>query len=132
MPDQPDPQPNRLEQAFDRVAAGDWFGAGLLAAKHAKNEFSKPTPTPTSARLYVGNLDFDVSDDDLQQLFSGFGGVQSAEVARHSHTKRSKGFAFVTMQTLEQAIAAWQELDGGIWMKRKLVVSGAKQEKTID
>lgn len=80
----------------------------------------------TSPRLYVGNLSFDASESDLFDLFNGVGSVQNVEVVVNRHTMRSKGFAFVQMQSLEEAKRAVDELHNKEYMGRKLVVSGAK------
>ena len=80
----------------------------------------------TSPRLYVGNLSFDATESDLFELFNGVGHVQNAEVVSYRHNQRSKGFAFVSMQTIEEAKRAVEELHDKEFLGRKLVVSGAK------
>ena len=80
----------------------------------------------TSPRLYVGNLSFDATENDLTELFKGVGQVVAVEVVSHRQTQRSKGFAFVQMQTTDEAKRAVQELHDKEFMARKLVVSGAK------
>ena len=87
----------------------------------------KPEPIEvTSPRLYVGNLSFDATESDLFDLFNGVGHVQTAEVVSYKHNQRSKGFAFVQMQTVEEARRAVTELHDKEFLGRKLVVSGAK------
>jgi hypothetical protein len=80
----------------------------------------------TSPRLYVGNLSFDATESDLFELFNGVGHVHNAEVVTYKHNQRSKGFAFVQMQTVEEAKRAVAELHDKEFLGRKLVVSGAK------
>ncbi|MEP6698137.1 MAG: RNA-binding protein [Verrucomicrobiota bacterium] len=80
----------------------------------------------TTPRLYVGNLSFDASESDLFELFNGVGAVQNAEVVTYKHNQRSKGFAFVQMQTVDEAKRAVAELHDKEFLGRKLVVSGAK------
>lgn len=80
----------------------------------------------TTPRLYVGNLSFDAVESDLYDLFNGVGIVQSVEVVSNRQTQRSKGFAFVQMQTIDEAKRAVAELHDKEYMGRKLVVSGAK------
>jgi hypothetical protein len=80
----------------------------------------------TSPRLYVGNLSFDATESDLFELFNGVGHVQNAEVVSYRHNQRSKGFAFVQMQTIDEAKRAVEELHDKEFLGRKLVVSGAK------
>jgi len=81
----------------------------------------------TSARLYVGNLSFDAAESDLFELFNGVGTVQNVEIVMNRHTMKSKGFAFVQMQSVDEAKRAVSELHDKEYMGgRKLVVSGAK------
>src|SRR4029077_12385055 len=91
----------------------------------------KPEPVEvTSPRLYVGNLSFDATESDLFDLFNGVGHVQNAEVVSYRHIQRSKGFALVSMQTIEEANRAVDELHDKEFLGRKLVVSGAKSSET--
>jgi hypothetical protein len=80
----------------------------------------------TTDRLYVGNLSYDAAESDLFELFNGVGAVRNAEVVVNSRTQRSKGFAFVTMGSVEEARRAVQELSGKDFMGRPLQLSGAK------
>jgi RNA recognition motif-containing protein len=84
----------------------------------------------TTPRIYVGNLSFDATESDLLDLFNGVGIVQNVEVVSNRQTQRSKGFAFVQMQTIEEAKRAVAELHDKEYMGRKLVVSGAKAVET--
>lgn len=86
---------------------------------------SKPEDVHTD-RLYVGNLSYDAAESDLFELFNGVGAVQNAEVVVNSRTQRSKGFAFVTMASLEEARRAVEVLGGQDFMGRPLQLSGAK------
>src|SRR5438128_177954 len=64
------------------------------------------------SKLYVGNLSYNTSSSDLEQLFGQHGTVQSAEVIADRDTGRSKGFGFVQMGTDEEAQAAITALNG--------------------
>jgi RNA recognition motif-containing protein len=77
-------------------------------------------------KLYVGNLTYQVSESDLEQLFSQFGTVQSAQVIQDRETGRSKGFGFVEMDTEAQAQAAIQGLHEREHEGRRLTVNEAK------
>ena len=79
-----------------------------------------------SPKLYVGNLSFDATENDLFELFNGVGQVQNAEIVSNKYTQKSKGFAFVIMLTIDEARRAVTELHDKDFMGRKLVVSGAK------
>ena len=80
-------------------------------------------------RLYVGNLSFNVSSSDLQQLFSAHGTVNSAEVISDRQTGRSKGFGFVEMGTDSEAQAAITALHGQTHDGRPLTVNEAKPKE---
>ena len=82
----------------------------------------------TSPRLYVGNLSYDATESDLTELFNGVGQVQNAEIVTHPANYRSKGFGFVTMLTVDEAVRAVTTLHDKSFMGRKLVVNGSKSE----
>ena len=86
----------------------------------------------TSPKVYVGNLSFDALESDLFELFAGVGSVQNAEIVSHRETQKSKGFAFVTMASVEEARRAVSELHDKEFMGRRLVVSGAKTSDVRD
>lgn len=77
-------------------------------------------------KLYVGNLTYKVNETDLEQLFSQFGTVQSAQVIQDRDSGRSKGFGFVEMDTEAQAQAAIEGLHEREHDGRRLTVNEAK------
>src|SRR5438477_10449671 len=77
-------------------------------------------------KLYVGNLNYGVTDGDLEKLFEPFGTVESAQVIVDRDTGRSKGFGFVEMKTEQEAQAAIAGLDGKDSGGRALTVNEAK------
>jgi RNA recognition motif-containing protein len=79
-----------------------------------------------SSKLYVGNLSFQTSSEDLQQLFSQAGTVESASVVEDRDTGRSRGFGFVEMATKEEAEAAISQFNGREVNGRSLTVNEAK------
>ena len=79
-------------------------------------------------KLFVGNLDFDVKDIELEELFKTAGKVITAEIVRF-FDKKSKGFGFVEMDTIEEAKAAMEKLNGTEFKGRKLIVNEARQAK---
>jgi RNA recognition motif-containing protein len=81
-------------------------------------------------RLYAGNLNFDLDDNSLRELFARVGGVEQAEVMKDRWTGLSRGFAFVEMMTAEDAEAAISELHGAEVMGRVLKVALAKPRET--
>jgi RNA recognition motif-containing protein len=78
------------------------------------------------SKLYVGNLSYGVTSSDLEQLFSQYGQVQSAEVISDRETGRSKGFGFVQMGSDEEAQAAIAAMHGQQHDGRALTVNEAK------
>jgi len=110
----------------------------VLREQPPRTNGSEPTSRPsrkpeavevTTPRLYVGNLSFDATESDLFELFNGVGAVQNAEVVTYRHNQRSKGFAFVQMNTVDEAKRAVEELHDKEFLGRKLVVSGAKSSE---
>jgi cold-inducible RNA-binding protein len=77
-------------------------------------------------KLYVGNLTYETTDSDLQNLFGPFGTVQSAQVIMDRDTGRSKGFGFVEMNSGEEAQAAITGLNEHEINGRRLNVNEAK------
>ncbi|MCX5662600.1 MAG: RNA-binding protein [Planctomycetota bacterium] len=77
-------------------------------------------------KLYVGNLNYEMNNSSLEQLFAEFGSVQSAEVIIDRETGRSKGFGFVEMGSEEEAQAAINALSGKENNGRPLTVNEAK------
>jgi RNA recognition motif-containing protein len=77
-------------------------------------------------KLYVGNLSYEVTDSDLQNLFVPHGAVQSAQVIMDRDTGRSKGFGFVEMDNNDQAQAAITALNGHEVNGRTLTVNEAR------
>ena len=123
-------------QRFAAFFAGNGKTEQPRPAPQARNGAQPPRPARkpepvevTSPRLYVGNLSFDATESDLFELFNGVGHVQNAEVVSYRHNQRSKGFAFVQMQTVDEAKRAVEELHDKEFLGRKLVVSGAKSSE---
>jgi RNA recognition motif-containing protein len=81
------------------------------------------------SKLYVGNLSYNTSSSDLEQVFSAHGSVKSAEVIADRDTGRSKGFGFVQMGTDAEAQAAIGQLNGQELDGRALTVNEAKPKE---
>jgi len=77
-------------------------------------------------KLYVGNLPYSYTDDDVQRAFVAFGSVNSAKVVMDRESGRSKGFGFVEMSSPAEAKAAIQGLNGRDVGGRGMIVNEAK------
>jgi RNA recognition motif-containing protein len=77
-------------------------------------------------KLYVGNLSFDTSSNELQTLFAQAGTVESVSLIEDRETGRSRGFGFVEMSSSEEAATAIQKLNGQEVGGRALRVNAAK------
>ena len=81
-------------------------------------------------KLYVGNLDYDVTGDQLEELFAQAGKVLSAVVISDKYSGRSKGFGFVEMGSDEEAKKAIETFNGQDLQGRKMIVNEARPQKT--
>jgi cold-inducible RNA-binding protein len=77
-------------------------------------------------RIYVGNLSYDVSEEELKQQFSTFGAVTDVSVPKDKDSGRSKGFGFIEMPTQAEAEAAIAAMNGKPFKERTLTVSEAR------
>ena len=77
-------------------------------------------------RLYVGNLAYGATSEELQTLFTPFGAISSARVMIDRETNRGRGFGFVEMENDAEAHAAIEGLDGQDYLGRRLNVNEAK------
>ena len=82
-----------------------------------------------SMKLYVGNLAFQTSSADLQELFAQAGMVESASVVEDRELGRSRGFGFVEMSTAEEAAAAIEQFNGKEFNGRNLKVNEARPRR---
>ncbi len=76
--------------------------------------------------IYIGNLSFDTTEDQLRQAFEGFGAVSTVNIIKDKYSGESRGFAFVEMATKEEATAAIGGLNGQDLNGRALNVNEAK------
>jgi RNA recognition motif-containing protein len=76
--------------------------------------------------IYVGNLPFEVKQEDLNEVFAEYGTVQRVHLPTDRETGRLRGFAFVEMESEAHEDKAIEALDGAEWMNRELKVNKAK------
>ena len=128
--EQPKPTEAKPPKSNTRNARSGESAAKPAAEPSAKrgqrNQRGGDRSTVESSRVYVGNLSYDVTEQDLQELFKGIGGVRNVEIVYNRSTHRSKGYGFVEMLHKDEAIRAVEVLHDQPFMGRKLIVSGAK------
>lgn len=76
--------------------------------------------------IYVGNLSYEVTQEDINEVFAEYGTVKRVQLPTDRETGRMRGFAFVEMETEAEETAAIDALDGAEWMGRSLKVNKAK------
>jgi RNA recognition motif-containing protein len=80
--------------------------------------------------IYVGNLDFKVNENDLENLFGEYGTVNSSVVITDKYSGKSKGFGFVTMEDQAEANKAISELNRSKVESREIIVNEANPKKS--
>ena len=80
-----------------------------------------------SKKIYVGNMNYETTEDNLNELFSQYGEVVSTKIIEDQFTGRSKGFAFVEMNDEDSAISAISALNGKEYLGRELKVNEASK-----
>ncbi len=98
-------------------------------AKTSTDTKPKPRPSVLNSRLYLGNLSFEATEYELEDLFKGIGNVKKVEIIYNRATHRSKGYGFVEMYNIDDAKRAVEVLHDQPFMGRNLVVSGAKERQ---
>ena len=111
------------------------FTMGLLLTRQRRSLLEVRNPTQgkgkklMSMKLYVGNLSFETSSNELQTLFAQTGTVESVSLIEDRETGRSRGFGFIEMSTKEEGAAAIEKLNGQELGGRFLKVNEAKQRE---
>ncbi len=120
-------QQEKRPQRKTRIAKGRNNEGGNPAARSERRRTTSTLPT-RNARLYVGNLSYEATESELEDLFKGFGHVRSVEIIYNPRTYKSKGYAFVEMCHLKDAQKATEVLHGQPFMGRELMVSAASEK----
>lgn len=84
--------------------------------------------TVENRRVYVGNLSYDTTESDLEELFKGVGAVRRVEIVYNRSTHRSKGYGFIEMLDIDEAKRTVEVLHDQFFMGRQITVSGAKSK----
>jgi len=80
-------------------------------------------------KLYVGSLPYSITEDELRELFSAFGAIESVRIISDKFTGQSKGFGFVEMVSSEDAQKAIEGMNGKVVGGRTLIVNDARPEQ---
>lgn len=99
----------------------------VASEKKAPQKIEVETP-----RLYVGNLSYDATEYDIEDLFKGIGSVKKVEIIYNRHTHKSKGYGFVQMLNVDEATRAVEVLHDQPFLGRNLIVNGSKPRKESD
>ncbi|MGB9716639.1 MAG: RNA recognition motif domain-containing protein [Thermodesulfovibrionales bacterium] len=83
-------------------------------------------------KIYVGNISFKATEDDIRELFSQVGEVESVKIITDAHTGQPKGFGFIEMSSKEDANKAISALNGKTFMDRTLSVAEARPQQPRD
>jgi RNA recognition motif-containing protein len=83
-------------------------------------------------KIYVGNISFKATEEDIRDLFSKSGKVESVKIITDINTGNPKGFGFVEMATPEDAQKAIETLNGAMFMERSLSVAEARPQTSRD
>ena len=130
----------RLVMAPDFGDSIEWLNVGRVAAEVDRDPGPRRTDDPSKERtrkdsreggimsknIYVGNLPYDTTGDDLVELFQTYGAVTSGQVIIDKFSGRSRGFGFVEMANDEEAQAAIDALNGTPYGGRPLTVNEAR------
>ena len=79
--------------------------------------------------IFVGNLSYEISQEDLVEVFKDYGEVKRVHVPVDKETGRKRGFAFVEMENKAQETTAIEALDGAEWMGRSIKVNQARERE---
>ena len=119
------PSKNNKYAARDKAAAK----TNTRVARNRQDRVSAPKQPVSNRRLYVGNLSYEATESDLEDVFKGIGEVNSVEIIYNPRTHKSKGYAFVEMKKMEDAIRSVDILHNQPFMGRNLLVSGANERQ---
>ncbi len=119
------PAKNNKPAARDKAAAK----TNTRVARNRQERVSAPKQPVSNRRLYVGNLSYEATESDLEDVFKGIGEVSSVEIIYNPRTHKSKGYAFVEMKKMEDAVRSVDILHNQPFMGRNLLVSGANERQ---
>lgn len=122
------PSSEKTERSGERPPKRERSEKGERSNRQGDRPRGGDGSTVESPRVYVGNLSYEVTEQDLQELFKGIGAVRNVEIVYNRSTHRSKGYGFVEMLRMDEAVRSVEVLHDQPFMGRKLIVSGAKSK----
>lgn len=117
----------REPKSNTRNARGREPGSRKESSRGERRRGGDPS-TVESARVYVGNLSYEATEQDIKELFKGVGTVRRVEIVYNRNTHRSKGYGFVEMMNKDDAMRSVEVLHDQPFMGRNMTVSGAKSK----
>ena len=125
------PEPLTFWQKLGLFLRAGSSGKQVTASKSSgKKETKKRLIKPRKfvvPRLYVGNLSYEATEQDLEELFKGIGKIKEVGIIYDRRTQRSKGYGFVEFVEIDEAKRGVEVLNDQLFMGRELVVSPAKE-----
>ena len=122
----------RSDKSSDSGSEREPRGKSRSGGKNTNRPRGGDPSTVESRRVYVGNLSYDSTENDIEELFKGVGAVRTVEIVYNRNTHRSKGYGFVEMIDIDEAKRTVEVLHDQFFMGRKLTVSGAKSKDHQD
>jgi RNA recognition motif-containing protein len=119
---------DRSEQQSDSRDSGESPRRGKRRDRNSGGPRGGDPSTVENRRVYVGNLSYDTTESDLEELFKGVGAVRRVEIVYNRTTHRSKGYGFIEMIDIDEAKRTVEVLHDQFFMGRQLTVSGAKSQ----
>lgn len=119
-------KPVAKERGADKAVAPK---TNIRVARPRPERSAAPKQPVSNRRLYVGNLSYEATESDLEDVFKGIGEVSSVEIIYNPRTHKSKGYAFVEMKKMEDAVRSVDILHNQPFMGRNLLVSGANERQ---
>jgi cold-inducible RNA-binding protein len=113
------------------VSSGSWstpYAVGEPGGERSHSVLITAGGSVMPAKLFVGNLSFQATEEDLRELFAQAGTVESVRIVTDQFTGRPRGFGFVEMATKEEAAKAVEMLNGRLFRDRNLVVDEARPQ----
>ncbi|KAK9149967.1 hypothetical protein Syun_008276 [Stephania yunnanensis] len=121
-----------LEEKDEEGSAGEYEGDYIESENPSMGTKNEEAQILETGRLFVRNLLYSATEDDLAELFNKYGDVSQVHLVVDKNTRRSKGMAFILYAVPESAVRAFKELDNSIFQGRLLHVMPAQQQRVSE